>query len=252
MEPEFENSYHRVEEKHWWFVGRRHLIATLLRDMRAETSSRILDVGCAGGATIQQLNKDGFTRVSGIDISSEAIARCRRNGLKDVYVMDAQAPDFPDANFDIIVASDVLEHLSDEDAAAREWFRMLSPGGTLIALVPAFMALWSAHDEANQHRKRYRLRELRQCLEACGFETQRASYWNFLLFVPAVMVRMLQRAMPERGRADADLRLPPSMANRFFSFLLRRENRMLAAGVNWPWGLSAMIVARRPRMTQES
>ena len=135
--------------------------------------------------------------------------------------MDAQAPDFPDANFDIIVASDVLEHISDQDSVAREWFRMLSPGGILIALVPAFMALWSSHDEANQHRKRYRLHELRQCLEASGFEAQRASYWNFLLFVPAAMVRMLQRTISGHRQVDVNLRLPPSFANQFFSFPTR-------------------------------
>jgi SAM-dependent methyltransferase len=250
METEFENSYHQVEAQHWWFVGRRHLIVALLRKMRAQTSGRILDIGCAGGATIQRLNEEGFSQVSGIDISSEAITQSRRNGLTDVYIMDAQAPDFPDAHFDIIIASDVLEHISDEDAAAREWFRLLSPGGTLIALVPAFMALWSAHDEANQHRKRYRLHELRQCLEASGFETQRASYWNFLLFVPAVMVRMLQRTISGHRQMDVNLRLPPSFANQFFSFLLRVENRIIAAGFNWPWGLSALIVVRRPRTTQ--
>jgi SAM-dependent methyltransferase len=251
METDFENSYHQAEAKHWWFVGRRDLIIALLRETNADSGSRILDVGCAGGTTIQQLNEAGFAHVSGIDISGEAIAQCRRIGLRDVYQMDAQAPDFPDDSFDIIVASDVLEHVSDENAAVREWFRILSPGGCLIALVPAFMALWSAHDEANQHRKRYRLHELRQCFAACGFETQRASYWNFLLFVPAAMVRMLQRAMADNDQPIVELRVPPSMINIMFSSLLRGENRMLTAGVNWPWGLSALVVARRPVTAQE-
>lgn len=248
MRAEFENRYHRAESGHWWFAGRRDLLSALVQEAGPDLASRILDVGCSGGATIRRLHEDGYSQVTGIDISAEAIAQCRRNGLSDVHLMDGQAPDFPDASFDIILASDVLEHVPDERSAVHAWFRLLRPGGVLIALVPAFMALWSPHDEANQHRKRYRLAELRSCLEACGFETRRASYWNFLLFFPAAAVRLLQRVVPYIGTAQVDLRLPPAFANSLLCRLLVLENRWLRAGLSWPWGLSALVTARRPAL----
>lgn len=116
----------------------------------------------------------------------------------------------------------------------------------LIVLVPAFMALWSGHDEANEHRKRYRLGELRRCVESCGFETRRASYWNFLLFLPAAAIRMLQRFASRPASAHAGLRVPPLPVNRLLGAVLRGENRLFSAGLAWPWGLSALIIARRP------
>jgi SAM-dependent methyltransferase len=188
--------------------------------------------------------------VVGIDISAQAIERCRGQGLLDVHVMDAQAPAFPDSTFDVILASDVLEHLDDERAAVRAWFRILRPGGLLVALVPAFMLLWSPHDEANQHRKRYRLGELRDCLEECGFKVERTSYWNFLLFLPAVAVRFLQRLLPRFGEAHPDLELPPRPANQLLRAVLLAENRLLDIGLSWPWGLSALVTVRRPLSPQ--
>ena len=246
MRADFESQYHRVESDHWWFAGRRDLLSNLLRDAGAGRSSRILDVGCSGGATIRRLRREGYADVVGIDLSPEAIARCRRAGLQDVHEMDAQRPEFPDQSFDVILASDILEHVPDEAAAVRAWFRLLRPDGLLVALVPAFMALWSPHDEANQHRKRYRLGELRRCLEECGFETKRASYWNFLLFLPAALIRALQRLVPPLGRSHPDLRVPAAFVNALLAAVLFGENRLLRAGISWPWGLSALVVARRP------
>jgi SAM-dependent methyltransferase len=247
MRPEFMDRYHRVETEHWWFAGRRHLLTGLLEQAEATPSSRILDVGCSAGATICHLQARGYRQVTGIDISATAIERCRAQGLSDVHVMDGQDPAFPEGSFDVILASDVLEHVPDERAAVGAWFRLLRPGGVLIALVPAFMALWSPHDEANHHRKRYRLRELRDCVEGGGFSTERASYWNFLLFLPAAGLRVVQRLLPRMASGHADLEVPPAVANRALRIVLAGENRLLCAGLSWPWGLSALVTARRPR-----
>lgn len=246
MRGDFEQRYHRVEDEHWWFVGRRDLLCRLVQDARMSPDSPILDVGCAGGATIRRLQHDGYTAVTGIDLSAEAVARCRQAGLADVHAMDAQRPAFPDGSFDLILASDILEHVPDEAAAVNAWYRLLRPRGVLIALVPAFMSLWSPHDEANHHHRRYRLGELQGRLEAAGFETHRASYWNFLLFLPACVVRLVQRLWPALGRRSPDLRVPPRAANQLLSGLLEGENRLFQAGLNWPFGLSALVVARRP------
>jgi SAM-dependent methyltransferase len=246
MRRDFEDRYHHVENEHWWFAGRRDLLSLMLRRANAGPACRVLDVGCSAGATIRRLQRDGYISVVGIDISPQAIERCRNQGLQEVHVMDGQAPDFPDGSFDVILASDVLEHVPDERAAVGAWFRLLRPGGLLIALVPAFMALWSAHDEANHHRKRYRLGELRACFEAGGFRTERASYWNFLLFLPAAALRLLQRFLPSSGAGDAELTVPAAPANWLFRTTLFIENRLLGAGISWPWGLSAMVAVRRP------
>ena len=247
MQDDYEEKYHRVESEHWWFVARRHLVCALVQRYASAPSSRILDLGCSGGVTIQQLVRAGYTDVGGLDVSPAAIERCRSVGLTNLHAMDAQAPDLPNDSYDLIIASDVLEHLADEQAALQAWCRILRPNGVLLVFVPAFMFMWSPHDIVNQHYRRYRLPELQASLAAAGFETLRRSYWNFLIFPPAALVRLLQRVLPPiRGMIHLELRLPPAPLNRALVGLLRLENWLIRQGVTWPWGQSALVIARKP------
>jgi len=247
MKKEFEAQYHLLEENHWWFLGRRHLVRQLVLRSNSNRDCRILEIGCSGGPLIQQLQADGYNFITGIDISAEGIELSRERGLKDVHVMDAQKLAFDDESFDVIAASDVLEHLADAPRALREWQRLLRPGGVLIVFVPAFMFLWSEHDEANKHFRRYRRSELSGLLAANGFAVERSSYWNFFLFFPVALVRLLKRWMPvsKKQEAHGDLNKPPDFLNRFLFALLRFENRQICRGIDLPWGVSTMAIARK-------
>ena len=164
MKKDYEAQYHLLEEDHYWFRGRRHVVHELVLKANRDPECRILEIGCSGGPLIQQLHGDGYRHVTGIDISAEGIEQCRRRGLADTHVMDAQEMSFADGSFDVVTASDVLEHLADAPRAIREWRRLLKPGGTLIVFVPAFQFLWTEHDEANKHFRRYHRQELSQLL----------------------------------------------------------------------------------------
>ncbi|MEO6182949.1 MAG: class I SAM-dependent methyltransferase [Verrucomicrobiota bacterium] len=246
MKKEYEAQYHLLEENHWWFLGRRHLLRELVLKSNANRSCRVLEIGCSGGPLIQQLHGDGYACVAGIDISGEAIALSRQRGLEGVQVMDAQKLAFPDENFDVITASDVLEHVENAPQALSEWFRVLRPGGTLIVFVPAFMFLWTKHDDANKHFHRYRKAELNRLLVDGGFMVRRSCYWNFFLFFPVAAVRLLKKFLPVAGKVEhGDLNEPPELLNRFLFALLRWENRIFCLGVNWPWGVSVMALAQK-------
>lgn len=245
MQPQYEAQYHRLEDAHWWFVGRRHFIREFIESAAGHDAS-ILDVGCASGQLILELRSSGYERVTGIDISPNAIAASRRCGLGDTHVMDAQRTTFPDESFDIIAASDVLEHLTDAPGAVREWRRLLRPGGTLIVMVPAFAFLWSQHDEANQHVQRFTRPGLVRLLSSNGLAVKWSSYWNLVLFFPAAVVRLLERLRPKRGRsAVGDLSSAPHWINSLLVALLRLENRLLLRGVRYPVGLSVAVTAAK-------
>jgi 2-polyprenyl-3-methyl-5-hydroxy-6-metoxy-1,4-benzoquinol methylase len=246
MHSQYEELYHRVERQHWWFVGRRDLIRRLLIELSPGPDCRILDVGCAGGSLIEELRSAGYQQVAGIDVSPAAIARCRAAGIGDVELMDAARPGFAPGSFDVIIASDVLEHLDDAPAALAAWRRMLRPGGIIIAMVPAFMFLWGPHDVVNAHRRRYRSTELRAALSAAGLSIERLGYWNFLLFGVAAVMRLGRRLLPATPAGQGDIRLPAAPLNRLLSGVLAAENRVISAGLDWPWGLSVLAVARRP------
>jgi SAM-dependent methyltransferase len=247
MKQGYEAHYHRIEENHWWFLGRRDIVRSFVLQANADRNCRILEMGCSGGPLIQQLQADGYRNVTGIDISSDAIALARQRGLADTHVMDAQKLSFPDGQFDVITASDVLEHLADAPGAIQEWHRLLKPGGVLIVFVPAFQFLWSEHDEINKHYRRYRRPELNELLTAHAFALERSSYWNFVLFFPVAAVRLLKRCLPRPRRVsdEGDFFAVPALVSRTLTALLRSENGWLRRGVNFPFGVSVLAIARK-------
>jgi SAM-dependent methyltransferase len=247
MNKGFEKTYHEVEAAHWWFVSRRSLVKDLVCHAAPDRQAAILEIGCSGGPLMAQLRDCGYARLTGIDISPEAVGLCRERNLGDVRVMDAQQPDFPAASFDVITASDVLEHLADAPRAVAAWHKLLRPGGTLMVFVPAFKFLWSGHDVVNHHFHRYRAAELAGLLRSAGFEIQRQGYWNFFLFLPVAIVRLAKRLFA--GNSDklpaGDLKAVPRALNFLLILLLRLENRLMLCGLNFPWGVSAAVIARK-------
>ena len=128
----------------------------------APKESLILDIGCSSGIFLKDLERLGFKieNLFGIDISEKAIANCKSNGIQNAFVMDAQNITLLE-KFDIIIASDCLEHLQDDIKAINNWKSLLKNGGLMYVFVPAFQSLWSYHDEVNKHFRRYTKIELR-------------------------------------------------------------------------------------------
>ncbi len=248
MNKDFEKLYHEVEATHWWFITRREVLKKLVSLAAPDHKSAILEIGCSGGSLMQELRNGGYTELTGIDISPEAIALCRKRNLGDVRVMDAQQPEFPCASFDVITASDVLEHLADAPRAVAAWRQLLRPGGTMMVFVPAFNLLWSGHDEINHHYRRYRAGELASLLRAAGFQIQRQSYWNFFVFPAVALLRLGRRlaATTAEKRPVGDIQPVPLPLNSLLIFVLRLENRLLLTCLYFPWGISAMVIARKP------
>lgn len=245
MDSEFQAAYHVQEGAHWWSVARRDMIVRLLDRAGVPRDARILDVGCASGRLIEQLRDRGHPFVTGVDVSSEAMAACRARGLEDVHQMPADALALDDASFDVLIASDVLEHIDDDLAALKEWRRVVKPGGLVIIFVPAHMFLWSHHDVVNHHHRRYDREELAARVREAGWSLERVSGWNLALLPPAAAVRGVRRLRGDNDEPHHDLEMPPPWMNRVLIGLLRAENRALAARDLHP-GISLFAVARRP------
>ena len=247
MDREFEAKYHQLEDGHWWFKSRRDYFLRLVEQLALPRDAAILDMGCASGALLDALNRRGFKRTRGIDISEDAIRNCARRGVENVQIMDAAQPSLPAEGFDLIIASDVLEHIAEDRSALASWHRILKPGGMLAIFVPAFAFLWTGHDAMNRHFRRYTKRELTRKLDDARYELMFSSYWNFALFAPAAAIRWLGRLGPPSRRETKDqLDQPPKLVNAALSALLRCENRALLARLRFPIGVSVMALARKP------
>lgn len=246
MDDAYVSVYHALEESHWWFVGRRHMVWKLLKNLDRNLS--ILDVGCSGGPLIRLLQKKGFVKVAGIDINECSVQLCRSLENADIRVADGCSTGFGDDQFDMVIASDVLEHIEEPIRGLTEWLRILKPKGRAIIFVPAFQFLWSRHDKVNRHYRRYTKQEIVTLLEQAGFCIERATYWNFCLFFPALFIRMIRRAFgsQEGEKEGGDVTVSGNIVNRILENVLKLENRALASGLDFPFGLSVLAIARKP------
>jgi len=241
MDKVFESRYHLIEKNYWWCKARRDIISKLVRHQ--PRSARILDIGCASGMLIKKLRSDGFKNVSGVDISANAIQQCKQRGLKHCAVMNASELAFDDETFDILVASDILEHTKDDSKTLKEWGRVLKPGGFLILFVPMFPEMWSMHDEVNHHYRRYTKKGLLSLLRR-EFVIERSSYWNTCLFFPVGAMRVLQRAVPFNFKKRDQLYPVPSFVNQLLFRLLQVENLVLTK-INLPIGISTFTILQK-------
>lgn len=242
MEIEYEKKYHEVERDNWWFVSRRRFLLDALKTIPKD--SKILDIGCSSGVFLKELEGIGFDmeQLYGIDISEKAIDNCKNNGLQNVFVMDAQKITLTE-KFDVIVASDCLEHLQDDTQAIKNWCHLLQTGGLMYVFVPAFQSLWSSHDEVNMHYRRYTNKELKNKLQSENLTVLKSSYWNFFLFVPLYFFRKIDTVLSRNKKKEGQI-IDGTITNLFLLQLLLFENWLLKF-INFPFGVSTFCIAKK-------
>jgi SAM-dependent methyltransferase len=241
VDPAFHGFQHDVEDWHFWYQVRRSLLQALLDGQRLPANARLLDVGCGTGGNSLALAP--FGRVVGVDRASNALCLGRERPYASRVCADALHLPFRPASFDAVVALDLLEHLDDDLAGIVELGRVLRPGGLLVAFVPALDILWSYNDDFSHHRRRYTRGQFRARLEAAGLSVQRLTYFNTVLFLPILGIRLLAGAAKVQRRYEHEAR--PGLLNDFARALFGLEIPWLRRR-DFPIGVSLAAVARRP------
>jgi SAM-dependent methyltransferase len=165
-----------LEGRHWWYAERRALVNRLVRQLEP---GKALDVGCGSGGNADVLRSLGWD-VAALDYSVASVTLTARRGLNVVRGDATQLP-FGSSSVDLYLSTDMWEHVEDHVAVAREAFRVLRPGGRALVAVPCSMSLWSGHDVALGHHRRYEKGELRDLMEGVGFDVRDIMSWNVLL-----------------------------------------------------------------------
>jgi SAM-dependent methyltransferase len=245
MEPQLYRDFARLEDSHWWFVGRRRILRDVLRRHLVGTSARILDVGCGTGGMLRMLREFGLAE--GLDSSAEGLALCRERVGPDVELHQGELPDGIPAGrqYELVTAFDVLEHIPDVVGALSSVRSALSPGGTLVCTVPAYQFLWSEHDDANHHQRRYTKGLLFEHLAAAGFEPVYSSYYNAGLLAPIALVRLGQKLLRRSAASGqrSDFEEAPWLANQVLTAFFSAE-RFVVPRLPLPCGVSLLAVAR--------
>jgi SAM-dependent methyltransferase len=249
MEKNFAAQYSDLEEWHWWFLGRRKILESVLHQELAASESRaIISVGCGPIEGLKWLvpfaGKHG--KVVGLDVHS---AHGQHPPAQIDFVLGA-LEDVPlsDASFDLVLALDVLEHLDNDAASLGKMVSLIKPGGLLLVTVPALPSLWGGQDVVSKHRRRYTKGSLGRLFDGLSLPGYQIKYFNSLLFPLAAPIRWSRRVigLADRPRSDFDANRP-GLINDMLAWAFGAESRFINH-TSMPIGLSLMATYRAPMM----
>jgi SAM-dependent methyltransferase len=234
--------YRTLWDHHWWWRSRERLLLATISDLaRRNAIQRVLDIGCGDGLFFDALESFGEVHGREPDVSLLSESRWRER-----IHQASLGPDFQvDVPFDLTLMLDVLEHIGDDADALLEARSVLRPGGLILLTVPALPWLWSQHDEANLHHRRYTPELLRNVLERAGFEVESIRFYFAWTVGPMLVRRFL--APSGEGTSDYEVGIPPGPINRLLTAYTSLEHAV-GRRVRWPIGSSLLAIARRPQI----
>ena len=234
------------EKSFWWHKGKLFLVRNLIQIYSEEMKRplEILEIGCGTGEITQSLME--FGNVKGIDISEEAINFCKERNLVNVVLGDINNLDISQEKekYDFILALDVLEHIQDDLETMRRAHIMLKKDGYFIVNVPAHKFLWSEHDEALHHKRRYHSVEIKQKLKDTGFEIVKYSYFVTTAFFPIFVIRTLTTLFKRNAYPKTSYIALPGFLNSFAIKVMDVEAKLLTK-MKLPIGTTITVVAKK-------
>jgi SAM-dependent methyltransferase len=241
METDYFEGLAAVEDNHWWHSSRRRIVLDQIERLYAgRRDLRILDVGCGTGRLLRELGR--FGSAQGIDVSDEALRFCRQAGLEGVVKASLEQLPFPDGEFDLVTALDVIEHIDDHVAALRECRRVLRPDGRIVIFVPAHRWLWSLQDEISHHYRRYTASTLREALLSAGFQVERLTYVNLFLLPVIYVGRLWLKVLLRFKDLRSENELHPGWSNGLLARIFSSEIPILRSR-DLPMGASLLCLA---------
>lgn len=230
-----------IEDEHWWNKGRRKILCSFIKTIQNNRVLKILDVGCGPGGTSVAFKT--FGDVTGIDFSTAALKIAIKRGL---HVSKGSLLTIPIKNesFDLISALDVIEHIEEEQEVLHEIKRMLAPDGHVLITVPAFQFLWSEHDIAVSHVRRYNAPQLKKSLHDAGFTIVRMSYFVSFVFPFVAIFRLLTKSGTKKSDPKPNMHKFPKLFNVILEKVMDIEN-MILKKYNFPFGVSIICIAKK-------
>lgn len=233
-----------LEGKNFWFRSRNKLLIWALRKHFPHITS-FLEIGCGTGFVLTGIHQ-AFPdwRLAGSEVFTQGLtfAQNRLAGVS-LFQMDARLIPF-DAEFDVIGAFDVLEHIDEDQTVLSQMFQAVKPGGGILVTVPQHRFLWSTLDDYSFHKRRYSRRELVDKAKRAGFTVLMVTSFVSLLLPMMLLARLRQPKNVADIDPTAELRVSPFL-NRILEKVLDLERVAFRAGISFPAGGSLLLVAQK-------
>lgn len=228
-----------LENEHWWFVSRRKIIKKVVKCFfNKEDEASVLEIGCGSGGNLKMLSR--FGTVQAIELNEDAIEIAQDRNL--CKVSKGCLPNIStEKKYDLVCLFDVLEHIEEELETLQVLKRIMQDDGTLVLTVPAFEFLWSQHDDANLHKRRYTKKNLERLLEKQGYKVKFSSYFNFFLFPIISLIRLLSKS---KNVKTNDVEEHSKPINTVLKAIFGFEKRLLP-NIKFPFGVSILVVAQK-------
>lgn len=249
MQPEQFALFAEIEHRHWWFVARRRIIETVVHDLLPAGGS-IVDIGCGTGGILGGL-ADRY-ECTGIDASNDAIREAEHlyPHIRFVHTSDPAALEAR-KSADLLLFLDVLEHVEGDRPLLRDIALHMRPGAFLVMAVPADMRLWSPHDKAVGHFRRYESSTLSSLWRDLPVRVRLLTPFNYYLYPMISFARLLCRYQKKSwGESQTDFSMPPKLMNMLLTWIFSREEKKIHAllrGNGRPFrrGVSLLAVLER-------
>ncbi|HEV8611926.1 MAG TPA: methyltransferase domain-containing protein [Gemmatimonadales bacterium] len=214
-----------LEESHWWFLGRRAILRALIAAiLPPHSGGTLIDIGCGTGGNIGGLT-EGY-RCVGLEPAPAALALARKRYPSVQFVAAGEpalaAPYVTPRT--VFLLTDVLEHVPDDFLFFSQLLAVMPAGSHLLLTVPANPGLWSPHDLALAHYRRYDIGRLRLVWRDLPVRERLVSPFNARLY-PLVRLRRAFAGLRHTGSGGrgTDLSLPPGPVNRLLAKLFAGE-----------------------------
>jgi SAM-dependent methyltransferase len=249
MRDELYSQHAALEDKHWWFIGRRKIVLPLVREaLRGREDELIVDVGCSTGGNVAAFSRN--FRCLGMDSSAQAIAMARAKYPNCRFVCGKMPESLRDTagRTALYTLMDVLEHIDEDGKFLADIVSLSRPGGHVLITVPAKPVLWSGHDVAAAHLRRYELDTLTDLWRGLPVEARAVSYFNARLYGTIWAARVVgKRIGLFRGQAGSDFSMPPAVLNGVLAWIFAGERRrvsgLLADPPTKPYGTGVSLLA---------
>lgn len=225
----------------WWFRGKNELMSLLAKKLHASETWMLADIGCGTGDLLADTRN--ICRCYGFDSNIDAL-KIAKSQSQNLASSSAEALGLKSCVFDVVIVADVLEHIENDLLALREVTRITKSSGFILLSVPAFSCMYSSHDRALEHRRRYNRADILRLVSRCGqLDMEYETYWNSTIFLPLAIVRLLKKFLHHKPKLQKSY--IPEFANKLLKLMISLENKLIMSGLHLPVGLSLYLVLRK-------